>query len=518
MNRKDEERALFWCTLLHPVLFGEVERKETLRFLRKLASEEHLFPDGRRRKPSLSTLRRKLKAYRSGGFETLARQPRKDRGTPRARSPAAIDRAIKIKRDQPERSHVAINKFLVAEGHGSIPKSTLYRHLKIAGATRLKLGVDKKPVRCRWTYDHTHDLWVGDFEEGPFVFFQDAVVPTHLSAFIDCHSREIVEARYYFRQNLDILIDSLLRAWATHGASSKLYVDQAKIYTSRALKTACYGLGIELLHREAGDPAGGGLIEKFFQTVQSQFEAEVRAGTILTVDELNRAFSAWLEMSYRREPNSETREPPRERYEKGLTVIRTVDMQKALTFFMRREQRTVHKDFSDVRLDGRFYRVDKRLRGDRVEVRYDPFAAPDTVLIYSLQEVYLGKGQLHRREEREPADPVPPSKPQFNYLDLLVRQHDQELRETTHGIDFRKAIADRPWPLHAFLKSLAHLFGRPGGPSAFTAGELETLTKIFHRHSRLSEALVTEAFELAPEKTIPHVAYELQKLSARKES
>jgi hypothetical protein len=239
---------------------------------------------------------------------------------------------------------------------------------------------------------------------------------------------------------------------------------------------------------------------------------------MLTLDELNRAFSAWLEMSYRREPNSETGEPPRERYEKGLTVIRTVDMQKALTFFMRREQRTVHKDFSDVRLDGRFYRVDKRLRGDRVEVRYDPFAAPDTVLIYSLEEVYLGKGQLHRREEREAADPVPPSKPKFNYLDLLVRQHDQELREKTHGIDFRKALADRPWPLHAFLKTLAHLFGRQGGPSAFTAGELETLTKIFHRHSRLSEALVTEAFERAPEKTIPHVAYELQKLSARKES
>jgi putative transposase len=518
VNKKDEERALFWCTLLHPVLFGEVERKDTLRFLRNLASEERLFPDGKRKKPSLSTLRRKLKAYRESGFEALARQSRKDRGLPRTRSPETIARAVAIKRDQPKRSHITINRFLVDEGKGRIPKSTLYRHLKIAGATRLKLGVQKEPVRCRWTYDHTHDLWVGDFEEGPFVIFQGEIVPTHLSAFIDCHSRDIVEARYYFRQNLDILIDSLLRAWTTHGTSSKLYVDQAKIYTSRALRTACYALNIELLHRKARDPAGGGLIERFFETVQSQFEAEVRAGTILTLDVLNRTFSAWLEMSYRREVHSETGEPPRERYEKGLTVIRPVDMQKAITFFMRREQRTVHKDFSDVRLDGRFYRVDKRLRKDRVEVRYDPFSALDTVLIYSLDAVYLGKGQLHRREDGEAADPIPPSKPKFNYLDLLVRQHDQDLREKTHGIDYRKALADRPWPLHAFLKALALLFGRQGGPSAFSAGELETLTNIFHRHSRLSEALVTAAFERAPEKTIPHVAYELQKLSARKES
>ena len=317
--------------------------------------------------------------------------------------------------------------------------------------------------------------------------------------------------------NLDILIDSLLRAWATHGASRKLYVDQAKVYTSRALRKACYALGIELLHRRGGDPAGGGLIEKFFQTVQSQFEAEVRAGTILTLETLNRAFSAWLEVSYRREPHSETGEPPRERYHKGLSVTRSVDMQKALCFFMRREERTVNPDFSDVRLDRRFYRVDKSLRGDRVEVRYDPFSAADTVLIYSLQEVYLGKGRLHQREKGEAADPVQPSKPKFNYLELLVRQHEQELRQKTHGIDYRKALARRPWPLHAFLKTLAQLLGRRGGPSAFSAGELETLTKIFHRHPRLSEAMLSEAFERAPEKTIPHVAYELQKLSARKE-
>jgi hypothetical protein len=27
----------------------------------------------------------------------------------------------------------------------------------------------RKPVRKRWTREHTHDLWVGDFEEGPYV-------------------------------------------------------------------------------------------------------------------------------------------------------------------------------------------------------------------------------------------------------------------------------------------------------------------------------------------------------------
>ncbi|MGC9523868.1 MAG: hypothetical protein ACP5HG_18620, partial [Anaerolineae bacterium] len=80
MNAHDETWAVFWCSLLAPVLFGEVPAKETGRFLRSLAEKECTFPDGRRNKPSLSTLRRKLKLYRQSGFEALAKRPRGDRG------------------------------------------------------------------------------------------------------------------------------------------------------------------------------------------------------------------------------------------------------------------------------------------------------------------------------------------------------------------------------------------------------------------------------------------------------
>ena len=75
-------------------------------------------------------------------------------------------------------------------------------------------SVHQNKDRKRFTREHTHDLWVGDFEEGPYVLIDDEVLPTYLCLFIDCHSRYVVEGRYYLRQSLDILIDSLLRAWA----------------------------------------------------------------------------------------------------------------------------------------------------------------------------------------------------------------------------------------------------------------------------------------------------------------
>ena len=43
-----------------------------------------------------------------------------------------------------------------------------------------------------------------------------------------------------------------------------------KVYHAAALKTACYRCHIKLLHRPPGDPAPGGLIERFFRTDKSR--------------------------------------------------------------------------------------------------------------------------------------------------------------------------------------------------------------------------------------------------------
>lgn len=518
MRRQDEEWAVFWCSLLHPVLFGDIDPADTQRFLKALAQQEQVFPNGVRKKPSLSTLRRKLRQYRQTGFNGLARKRRADRGRPRAHKQEIIDKAIDLKRDQARRSDETINQFLKAWYGKTLPKSTLYRFLKQAGATRIKLGVTRKPVRRRWTRDRTHALWVGDFEEGPYVLYQGQAVPSHLSAWIDCHSRFIVEGRYYYRQNLDILIDSLLRAWAAHGASSDLYVDNAKIYHARALKAACYRLTIRLLHRRVKDPAGGGLIERFFETAQSQFEAEVRKGDILALDRLNQAFTAWLDVSYHQRPNEETGQSPRQRYEQGLTAIRHVDIDAAAASFMRRENRRVHPDFSDVQLHGRFYRVDPRLRGDKVEVRYDPFSQPETVLIYALNDAYLGKGVRHDRSRGGPAHSAPAGKPQYNYLDLLIGRHQDRLDRCARGIDYRQAMGQRPWPFADFARTLAQWLGRKGGLTSLNAGELEALQKFHTRHPALTRTMLRQACEKAPDRTIPCILYELQTLANRKEN
>ena len=513
VDKEQEKWAIFWCDLLSPAIYGEIEPQLTNRFLKQLAGKKIRYPDGRIGKASLSTLRRKLNRYRQGGFDTLARKRRSDRGKPRNIAAQIIDKAIELKKEQPFRSPNTINR-LLEEIYGlSVARSTLYRHLKQANATRLKLGVLRKKIRKRWTRNHTHDLWVGDFEDGPYVLQNAQVAPTYLSAFIDCHSRYVVEARYYFRQNLDVLIDSLIRALATHGAPLQLYVDRAKIYLANALKAACYRLNIKLLHRPPKDPPAGGLIERLIQTIQMQLEAEIRAGDILTLQQLNRCLSAWLAVSYHKTIHSQTQQPPEQRYQNGLTLIRSVDMTKVIESFMQTVHRTVNTTFSDVQLDKRFYRVDPKLRGDRVQVKYDPFSSWDTVHIYSLAGEYLGTGTLHDRTTDIPANPQQPQgKPKHSYTELLIRRHKQMLAEQTGGIDYRKVVQTRPWPFHEFAKTVAQLMGKKAGLAALSAGELESLKKLYNQSLSINRQMLKAAFEKALYPTLPYIIAELKQL------
>jgi transposase InsO family protein len=511
MNAKQEEEAVFWCGLLTSVLFEKLEKGEERQRLMELTQQEVVFPGGRKRKPSLSTLKRKLKKYRSGGFNALARKARSDRGEPRKVSVEVIATAIAAKKEQPRRSPMMLNLILAQQHSQTVPRSTLYRHLKEAGATRLKLDVTQQKVRKRWTCAHTHDMWAGDFEYGPYVLVDGQSMQSYLSAFIDVCSRYIVAARYYVRQNFDVLSDTLIRGFEVHGVPLKIYLDNGKVYHAQALKRACYRLGTGLLHRAKGDPATGGIIERFFETVQSQFEAEVRAGALLSLERLNEAFAAWLEVVHHQTANSETGQAPKQRYDQRLIAIRQADLAAVTESFFQQEERTVDKIFSDIRLDNRFYKVDPKLRGDRLRVRYDLRGPAEEILLYSLKDEYLGKGLVHQRQEGQNPAPEPRrAPPRFDLLGLLIDKHRQQLAAEIGGLDYSVMQRPRRWSFDAFAACLADLLGRQGGLSAFSAEELAALAKVQARQPNLTRTLLKKAFAQAERPTIPAIVYALQ--------
>jgi hypothetical protein len=179
----------------------------------------------------------------------------------------------------------------------------------------------------------------------------------------------------------------------------------------------------------------------------------------------------------------------------------------------------VDRDHSDVSVDSRTFAVDPKLRGDRVEVRWDPFQSGEAlqeVQIHSLEGVYLGVGRLYQREKGTHPQPDPPGKNEPiepSYLNALLASHEvrhQELRQ--RGLDFESASQRNRWSLSSFLTLIARLLGRSGGLSALTADEIEALRDFHARHDRLHEALVRTAVAQAEFPTIPHVLWQLQSL------
>jgi hypothetical protein len=277
---------------------------------------------------------------------------------------------------------------------------------------------------------------------------------------------------------------------------------------------ACAQLNIKLLHRPPRDPAAGGLIERFFQTCQSQFEAEVRAASILTLDELNRLLAAWLQQAYHQEVHSETGQSPQERYHQEPRLIRQVDLGAVLSFFHQRVPRKVDRDFSDIRLENMFFAVDPWLRGDKVIVEYDPFSALEEVQLYSLAGAYLGRGRRYRREKgsHPQPPPVPPAGPITpHYLNALRAAHAAAQQEQRNqGIDFHSARQRNVWSVTSFVRVFARLLGRQGGVSGLSAQEIDVLAAFHARHERVTESLLRQAFSQAASPTIPEVLFQLQ--------
>jgi putative transposase len=192
-------------------------------------------------------------------------------------------------------------------------------------------------------------------------------------------------------------------------------------------------LGVRLIHASPRAAATKGKIERFFRTVRDQFLVEIDDGVELC--ELNRLFSAWLEVVYHRRLHSETQQTPLARFETaGAPRLPTPALLREA--FLWSEQRTVTKT-ATVSLHGNQYEVDPALVGRKVELVFDPFDLTRIEVRYQHRPFGLAVAlqigrHTHPHAERElPPGSAPTG---IDYLKLLAEQRDAEI--TGQGIDY----------------------------------------------------------------------------------
>jgi len=413
--------ALFRYSLIREAADPALSARERGRLVRALAAQDHLGPGGERVRVSRNTLDRWIRRYREGGFEALYPDPRV--GVPR--TPAGVlELAVALRKEVPERTAAQIAA-IIAEAEGWAPhERTIQRHFARLG---LRRG-DPRPRRAygRFEAAEPNELWVGDALHGPTVSGRKV----YLFAFVDDCSRVATGYRWGHVEDTLRLEAALRQGVAARGVPARLYVDNGSPFASRQLLRACACLRIVLVHSTPGEPAGRGKVERFFRTVRDQFLVEVEARGALSLAELNRLFTAWVEGVYHPRPHGETGEAPLERFLRpGPPSLPPPEALREA--FLWSERRQVTKT-ATVSLFGNVYEVDAALVGCHVELVFDPFDLTSVEVRYQGRPMGVGIPQRigrHVHPQARPDEPVsPPAATGIDYLALVAARYEDATR------------------------------------------------------------------------------------------
>ena len=376
-NKAKEEQAL---ARFAAVSFIKQQRKAGWPLSQCLqAAAERPWPE---RLYAASTLEEWYYLYCRGGFEALKPKGRKDRGQVRSLSAQVCRRLEELRQEHPRLTVRSLVRQLLKEGAlqpGGFSLSSIYRHLSARGLdTRglrakeyLKEGAGPQKA---FEVPFANDLWMTDIMHGPTLAGAEGKRPvgTRLFALIDDCSRLCPAAAYYPGESLECLLDILRQAVKSRGIPLKLYSDNGKVFTSRHLKVVCANLDIRLLHARPYHSWSKGKIERFFRLVQTDFQQRLAFDPVSSIDELNARFRQWLEKDYHQRAHSSLDgASPAERFRQRSSHLRTAgeDLDR---LFLHQTTRRVRRD-ATFSLEGRLWEVSASLRGETVELCYDPF-------------------------------------------------------------------------------------------------------------------------------------------------
>lgn len=334
-----------------------------------------------------STLERYWIWYQKDGFEALMPHGRSDAGKSRVLTSAFLKVLEERRRENPKQTVKELLRALMREGlmerlsWGTL--SSIYRHLRRVGLNGklLHLQGPNGPTKA-FAMMQANELWMTDVMYGPtLVTASGEKIKTRLVGIIDDASRLVPYAEYRAQEKEVDFWQVLLEAMERRGVPQKLYTDNGKIFTSLHTQASCARLGIKLRHAKPYAAWSKGKIERWFRTVQDQFESRLVQEPVKELEELNRKFWQWLEGEYHQREHSALKKSPQARFLEDEAVLRLLDRDKLDVCFWQEEKRRVRRD-ATVGWRGQSWEVPVYLRGMKVTLRYNPLQPKDPVEIW----------------------------------------------------------------------------------------------------------------------------------------
>lgn len=355
--------------------------------------------EGSRDAVAVRTLEDWWYAHAKGGFAALHPKARSDRGMPRKLTPELEQLVVAQAKAQPA-IPIKVLYRQWKQAHPTLPSvysiyAALRRHdLSQRARSYLLCQSISGPTKA-FEVPFVNELWMVDFSPGPFLHLagQKKATPTHLCVLLDDHSRVVPHAAYYLKADTQSFHCSFKEAIRRRGVPRKLYTDQGGPFINDHTRVLCANLSIRLLHAKPYHAWSKGKIERFFHTLQQDFEASLRlpgqqAGSLA---ELNARLADWLQSVYHVRRHEGIGMSPQERFAQGSGQVRPLDPHLDLDrLFYAEAFRLVRKD-GTVRLENQLYEVDLALRGLEVRLRFDPWSLARVEVDYRGQSFGLAR-------------------------------------------------------------------------------------------------------------------------------
>ncbi len=434
------KKALLRYQIISPFLAADPPRGQRGQLIEQLACRQWVLEEeGRLLSPRPETIRYWLRLYRTGGLEALKDKPRRDAGQPRGLTAQIVAEACRLKQEVPERSLRRVIRILEATekiAPGAVARSTLHRALRARGLSARKLQPPQDKDLDRFQADYANDLWQADMLTGPWL--PDPQRPgkhrrAHLYAFLDDASRLVPYGRFFFKGDLPALELVMKRSIQRFGCPRQVYYDNGMVFRSRKMAQICATLDMHrIVFTTPYRPMGHGKIEAFNRTCRAQFLCELKASPLRTLDELNRAFLAWLELEYNKSGHSELDSSPHQRWLQDAGRARYVDEEALRKAFLFRVERTADKT-GVFQLNGSRYQVGWQLAKKKFQVLYDPEQLEQVEVflngkfVQKARPLVIRRHRAPRRVPQATPTPEPGAHPSTDYLGLLVQRHQQTL-------------------------------------------------------------------------------------------
>ncbi len=213
---------------------------------------------------------------------------------------------------------------------------------------------------------HVHGLWHCDFHESArkVLTASGERMPVTMFAVLDDHSRLCCHAQWYLgSENTESFVHGLCQALAKRGLPRALLSDNGSPMLAAETREGLERLSIEHHTTLSQTPEQNGKQEVFFASVEGRLMAMLDGEPEITLELLNRATQAWVEIEYQRHLHSETKQPPLDRWLAGPTVGRPCPGSDVLRRSFRMEvSRKQRQSDGTITVDGIRYEVPSTYR------------------------------------------------------------------------------------------------------------------------------------------------------------